>query len=195
MRSSADAGARAEFESLTRPLLTSLYRFALHSLRQRHDAEEVVQEACLCAYRAFDRFARGTNFRAWIFRILTNAITDWHRRNARRPVELQLDEVEAELDAFAFEPDRCDPAQLLIAQSMADAVRAALSTLPQDSQLVIQLCSVEGFAYKEIAEILGCPVGTVMSRLHRARQALRQRLATHIDVPARRGPGAGERHL
>lgn len=115
--------------------------------------------------------------------------------NARRPVELQLDEVEAELDAFAFEPDCCDPAQRLIAQSMADAVRAALGTLPQDSQLVIQLCCLEGFAYREIAEILGCPVGTVMSRLHRARQALRQRLATDIDVPARRGPGDGERHL
>lgn len=186
--SGADVGGRAEFESLTRPLLTSLHRFALHSVRHRHDAEELVQETCLRAYRAFDGFVRGTSFRAWIFRILANAITDWRRRSARRPMELQLDEVEAELDALPSTQDSFRPDQHLVEQSMADAVRAALNTLPQDWQAVVHLCCVEGFAYKEIADILGCPVGTVMSRLHRARQVLRQRLAVHIDMSERRGP-------
>jgi RNA polymerase sigma-70 factor (ECF subfamily) len=189
--SGADEGGRAEFESLTRPLLPSLHRFALHSVRHRHDAEELVQETCLHAYRAFDGFVRGTSFRAWIFRILANTITDWRRRNARRPVGLQLDDVELELGALPPTQDRLGPDQHLVEQSMADALRSALSALPQDWQAVVQLCCVEGFAYKEIADILGCPVGTVMSRLHRARQVLRQRLAVHIEVSNR--PGLGHR--
>ncbi len=104
---------------------------------------------------------------------------------------LKLDDVEAELGALPCTQDRLGPDQYFVERSMADALQSALSALPQDWQAVVQLCCVEGFAYKEIADILGCPVGTVMSRLHRARQVLRQRLAVHIEVSKRPGLGHG----
>lgn len=176
-----------EFEALTRPHLDALYRFAVRSVRSATAAEDLVQDTCLKAYRAFDQFARGTDYRAWLFRILANTILDWHRRGFRRPVEVLLDEVPPlALAARHITAEQTpDPETHATMNATLRAVEAALAVLPEAWQSVVYLSFVERLSYKEIADILGCPVGTVMSRLYRARQALRRCLSPVLD----RGPG------
>ncbi len=173
---------RREFEELTLPHLGALYRFAIQKVRDAAQAEDLVQETCLKAYRGFDRFERGTDYKAWLFRILINTIVDVQRKGAREPIELTLERgtVEAERSRLP------DPEGQLMAESLGQAVQVAIEALPQDWQAVILLSFVEGFTYKEIAKLLGCPIGTVMSRLYRARRALRHRLEQHLDVEPRR---------
>jgi RNA polymerase sigma-70 factor (ECF subfamily) len=167
-----------EFEALTRPHLDALYRFAVRSVGSATAAEDLVQDTCLKAYRAFGQFERGTDYRAWLFRILANTILDWHRRGFRRPVEVLLDEVRAiEIAAGDAATRPADPERQAAMKATVGAVEAALDTLPESWQSVVYLSFVEGLSYKEIADILGCPVGTVMSRLYRARQALRRCLS------------------
>ncbi len=156
-----------------------------------------MQEACLKAYRAFDHFERSTNYRAWLFRILSNAILDLQRQASKKPIEVDLDagssffplNIEAEHNRLR------DPERQLMAASLAHEVRTALADLPPAWQAVVLLSFVEGFSYKEIADILGCPKGTVMSRLYRARQVLRQRLEPHLqgedDASPQRSRGKG----
>ena len=188
MRTKAEGpDRRREFEELTLPHLGALYRFALQKVRNIPQAEDLVQEACLKAYRGFDRFERGTDAKAWLFRILINTVVDFQRKGSREPTELGI-----ELGTMEAERSRLpDPEGQLIATSLGQDVQAAIEALPQDWQAVILLSFVEGFTYKEIAELLGCPIGTVMSRLYRARQALRRRLQRHLDVDPRRAAGTG----
>jgi RNA polymerase sigma-70 factor, ECF subfamily len=192
-----EAQRKREFEELTSPHLGSLYRFAVQKLRDAHQAEDLVQEVCLKAYRAFDRFEQGTNYRAWLFRILSNTILDLQRKTSKKPIEVDLDagsplfplNIEAEHNRLL------DPEQQLMATSLAHAVRTALTDLPPEWQAIVLLSFVEGFSYKEIADILGCPVGTVMSRLYRARRFLRQRLEPYLlgedDASPQPSRGAG----
>jgi RNA polymerase sigma-70 factor, ECF subfamily len=185
-----EAQRKREFEELTAPLLGALYRFAAQKLRDVHQAEDLVQEVCLKAYRAFDRFEQGTNYRAWLFRILSNALLDLHRKASKMPLAVDLDlgssffpvNIEAERNRLF------DPEQQLMAASLAHEVRTAIADLPPEWQAVVLLSFVEGFSYKEIADILGCPIGTVMSRLYRARQSLRQRLERHLHGEDDAGP-------
>lgn len=173
---------RQEFEAMTSPHLAALYRFAVYKVRDAAQAEDLVQEACLKAFRAFDRFERGTDYKAWLFRILLNTITDFQRKTAR-----ELNEADRALrnSYIAFidgveRSCRLDPEQQLLAGSLAEALQMALNQLPPDWQSVVRLNFGEGLRYQEIADLLDIPLGTVMSRLYRARQFLRHYLARYL---------------
>lgn len=182
---------REAFEALAAPQLRSLYGFALSRLRSPQAADDMVQETCLKAYQAFDRFEAGTDFRGWLFRILINAIHDWHRKSPKMAVVSLDDRLrDARSLVEAGPPTTLDPESRLIAIAREAELQAALAELPPTWQTVILLSLVEGLSYKQMAEVLECPVGTVMSRLYRARQALRRRLAHWLDGDE---PGAGRR--
>lgn len=181
---------RQIFEALTRPHLHTLYRFAAGRVRNSHEAEDVVQEACLKAYRAFQQFEPGTDYRAWLFRILVNALADHRRKSARSVPMVPLEDFHQQngagpgLDAC---PISADPERHLLARAQVLAVWRAFDELPAECQTIIHLSVVEGFSYRQIAAILDCPIGTVMSRLYRSRRALADRLAKFLGsemVPA-----------
>jgi RNA polymerase sigma-70 factor (ECF subfamily) len=158
-----------------------LYSAALRMTRNQADAEDLVQEAYLRGYRSFHTFQEGTNLRAWLFRILTNAYINTYRAKQRRPQESDLGDVE---DLYLY---RRLGSMETAAMSMSaeeqfldlftdDEVKRALEDLPDNFRLPVLLADVEGFAYKEIAEMLDIPIGTVMSRLHRGRKAMQRAL-------------------
>ena len=169
---------RAAFEDEALPLLPGLYRAALRLTRNPSDAEDLVQEAYLRAYRGFHQFEPGTNLKAWLYRILTNSFINSYRKKQREPQTVPDEEVE---DWYLYNrlareaPD--SSAEAVVLESMPDEdVRAALEALPEQYRAAVLLADVEGFSYKEIAEILEIPIGTVMSRLHRGRKALEKAL-------------------
>ncbi|WP_347403831.1 sigma-70 family RNA polymerase sigma factor [Mycobacterium sp. 236(2023)] len=175
------------FERDALPLLDTLYRAARRYTGNAADAEDLVQETMLKAYAAFHRFEEGTNIRAWLLRILTNTWIKSYRRAQCRPAEVLSDNVtDAQLSAHADHSSSGLPsAELAALQALGDdEVRHALAQLSEDQRLVVYYADVEELRYKEIALILDVPVGTVMSRLHRGRCALRALLA---GVAADRG--------
>jgi len=161
--------------------MDGLYSAAMRMTRNAADAEDLVQETYLKAYRAYERFEVGTNLKAWMYRILTNSYINDYRKKQRRPDESDIDDVE---DLFLYR--RLGGAETATLSRSAedelmdlfgeDEVKVALEDLPEHYRLPIVLADVEGFAYKEIAEILDVPIGTVMSRLHRGRKQLQKRL-------------------
>jgi len=176
---------REQFEALTYPHLDALYSTALRLTRNQFDAEDLVQEACLRAFRFFDKFETGTNFKAWIFKILMNTFINQYRKKARTPAHVAF---ENNVEHVYSEPGRTresmlqqDGAAHEYADLFGDEVNAALQKLSEEFRLVVILCDVEEFAYKEIAEILGIPMGTVMSRLSRARAQLQNYLREYAE--------------
>ena len=172
---------QATFTAQAMEYMPSLYSAALRMTRNPSDAEDLVQETYLRAYRGFDSFEQGTNLKAWLYRILTNTFINRYRAAKRRPDETDLDEVE---DFYLYRrlgglegarASRSAEDELLDLLTESE-VREALESLPEQFRLAVLLADVEGFAYKEIAEILDIPIGTVMSRLHRGRRALQKRL-------------------
>ena len=164
--------AVAEFEQLAMPMVTSVYNMARWLARNDHDAEDLLQETYLKAFRSFASFQPGTNFRAWIFRILRNTFLKSCSLRDRQ-LMVGLDSEEHALPAFAT----CTtPESLLIDISGMAAIRTAIEELPAIYREVIIRCDVEEASYKEIAEILSIPIGTVMSRLARARRTVRKAL-------------------
>jgi RNA polymerase sigma-70 factor (ECF subfamily) len=169
--------------------MSSLYTAALRMTRNPADAEDLVQETYLKAYRAFGRFEQGTNLKAWLYRILTNTFINTYRSKKRRPEQTELDEVE---DLYLYR--RLGGLEAVTAGRSAEEevldhftdtdVKAAVDALPEQFRMAVLLADVEGFSYKEIAEILDIPIGTVMSRLHRGRKALQKVLH---DVGVQRG--------
>lgn len=161
-----------------------LFSAAMRMTRNRADAEDLVQETYLKGFRSYETFAEGTNLRAWLFRILTNTYINKYRARQRRPEETDLGDVE---DLYLYrrlgtldDPSRGRSAEESLMEMLADdAVKSALEGLPDNFRLPVILADVEGFAYKEIAEILDIPIGTVMSRLHRGRKALQKALYEH----------------
>ncbi|WP_344588078.1 sigma-70 family RNA polymerase sigma factor [Actinomadura vinacea] len=177
-----DPGAdrqRWRFERDAVPYLDQLYAAALRMTRNPADAEDLVQDAYAKAFASFHRFEEGTNLRAWLYRILTNTFINEYRKKQRRPAQSTAETIE---DWQLAEVASHTPAGLKSAETAAlerlpdTEVKRALGTLPEEFQLPIYLADVEGFAYKEIANILGIPIGTVMSRLHRGRHRMREQL-------------------
>jgi len=169
---------RLEAEALTH--LDALYRTALRLSRSPQDAEDLVQETFLNAFRSLDRFEEGTNLRAWLFRILNNAFISQYRRRKRRPSSSIEDVTEYYLYDHLVEggaaPRTENPEQEVLDRIGDEAVLRALEDLPVEFRQVELLADVEGFSYREIADILNIPIGTVMSRLYRARRRLQKML-------------------
>jgi RNA polymerase sigma-70 factor (ECF subfamily) len=172
---------QAEFADLAMEHMPSLYSAALRMTRNPADAEDLVQETYLKAYRAFGSFQAGTNLKAWLYRILTNTFINSYRSKKRRPEQTELDDVE---DLYLYR--RLGGLEAAAAGRSAEEevldhftdteVKEALESLPEQFRMAVLLADVEGFSYKEIAEILDVPIGTVMSRLHRGRKALQKAL-------------------
>jgi RNA polymerase sigma-70 factor (ECF subfamily) len=180
---------RASFAELAMPYAGQLYSAALRMTRNPADAEDLVQETYFKAYRSFATFHEGTNLRAWLFRILTNTYINNYRAKQRRPEETDLDDIE---DFYLYR--RIGAIEEALASRSAedelmdvftdDEVKEALENLPETFRLPVLLADVEGFSYREIAEILEIPIGTVMSRLHRGRKAMQKAL---YEFAAERG--------
>ncbi|HWC67962.1 MAG TPA: sigma-70 family RNA polymerase sigma factor [Acidimicrobiales bacterium] len=180
---------QARFAEEAMQYAPSLFSTALRMTRNAADAEDLVQETYLKAYRGFSSFEEGTNLRAWLFRILTNTYINAYRAKQRRPDETDLEDVE---DLYLYR--RLGALEAALASRSAedelmelftdDEVKEALESLPEAFRLAVLLADVEGFSYKEIAEMLDIPIGTVMSRLHRGRKAMHKLL---FEFAAERG--------
>lgn len=172
---------REELEVEALSFIDSLYRTALRMTRNPADAEDLVQEAYLRAFRSLHQFKPGTNLRAWIFRIMTNAYINEYRKRSRRPTSSSLDDLEEfylydHLIDSGVQPTSERPEDVVLDRLTAQDVIDALDDLSDDFREVVLLADVEGFSYREIAEIMDIPVGTVMSRLYRARRRLQKSL-------------------
>jgi RNA polymerase sigma-70 factor (ECF subfamily) len=170
--------SRTTFEQQALVHLDSLYATALRMTRDPRDAEDLVQDALLAAYRFFGRFEPGTNCKAWLYKILTNTFINKYRKRQRERElkEVLTDEPTPSLMSEDVAEQARDPEAFVLGQLLSDDVKAALDALPYDYRMAVVLCDLEEFSYKEIADIVDCPVGTVMSRLHRGRRLLQRSL-------------------
>lgn len=176
---------RSAFATEAMQYAPQLYSAALRMTRNPSDAEDLVQETFLKGYRSYAGFEDGTNLRAWLFRILTNTFINTYRAKQRRPQETDLDDVE---DLYMYKrigalqsASRSAEDQMLDLFT-DDEVKRSLEELPENFRLPVLLADVEGFSYKEIAEMLDIPIGTVMSRLHRGRKAMQKRLFDYAQA-------------
>ncbi len=174
--------------------MDALYGAALRMTRNTADAEDLLQETFLKAYRGFGTFQEGTNLKAWLYRILTNTFINRYRAKQRRPDESGLDDIE---DLYLYRRIGAleggttgKSAEEEVLERFTDTdVKEAIESLPEQFRIAVLLSDVEGFSYKEISDIVGVPLGTVMSRLHRGRKALQKAL---VEVGMRRGLGIGD---
>jgi RNA polymerase sigma-70 factor (ECF subfamily) len=172
---------QAEFEELLAPIFQMAYGTAVRLTRDRTEAEDLVQDAALLAYRAFGTFQQGTNFKAWFFRILTNAFYSRHRKEKHEKANLSTEDVPAlylyhKTAEAGLHGTEADPASAIMDHLDTERVNEALDTLPEEYRAVATLYFIEDFSYQQIAQVLGCPVGTVRSRLHRGRRMLQKAL-------------------
>ena len=181
-----DPALKERFERDAVPLLSGMYSSALRMTRNPSDAEDLVQETFLRAYRGFAGFQEGTNLKAWLYRILTNTFINSYRKKQREPKTVPDENVEDWYlyDRLAAQSSEASAEATVLEAIPDEDVKAALDALPEAFRMAVLLADVEGFSYKEIAAILDIPIGTVMSRLHRGRRALEKRL---WDVVRERG--------
>ena len=169
---------RKEFEEEAMPHMDALYRTALRMTKNEGDAEDLVQEAMVKAYRNWDKFETGSNCRAWLFKIMTNIFINDYRSKSRAPVSINMDDIDDNflLGQLAIGDGSDDPEKRLFAKVFDDDVRKAIEELPDDFRIVVILSFLEGFSYQEIADIVDLQLGTVKSRLHRGRKLLQKQL-------------------
>ena len=170
--------SRNEFEEKISETIDSLYSMALRMTRNRQDAEDLVQEASLKAYSNFNKFREGTNFKAWIMTILRNIYINQYRKEKKEPLKVEFREEVTE--KFVDMPEAASPGE----EAFGDAVGDSVERLPEELRTAVTLFYAEGFTYREIAEVMGVPVGTVMSRLYNARQILKKELAGAASAKA-----------
>jgi RNA polymerase sigma-70 factor, ECF subfamily len=197
-----DQERRERFAAEALPLLDELYSGALRYTRNPADAEDLVQETYAKAYANFHQFEHGTNLKAWLYRILTNTYINAYRKRQRRPVEVPADPVtdgeDSDVTLYDRIPETVEaPAEVAALEHLTDdEIKAALASLPEQFRMAVYLADVEGFTYAEIADIMGTPIGTVMSRLHRGRAALHEALYRYAEergvLPRRHDEG--QRH-
>ncbi len=174
--------SQADFETDAMQYAPQLYSAAMRMARNPADAEDLVQETFLKAYRGYESFEAGTNLKAWLYRILTNTYINKYRKDKRRPTESDLGDVE---DLYLYKrigseqtADSARSAEDRVLDGLVESdIKQAVESLPENFRVPVLLADLEGFSYKEIAEILDIPIGTVMSRLHRGRKALQASLA------------------
>ena len=185
-RQATNGDLEARFEADALPLLNGMYAAAYRLTRNAADAEDLIQETFLRAYRGFHQFEEGTNLKAWLYRIMMNTFINSYRKRQREPQTISEDEVEDWYLYSKMVDGGAEPsAETAVIDALPDEdVQAALMDLPEQFRTAVLLADVDGFSYKEIAEIMDVPIGTVMSRLHRGRKALEKRL---WDVVRERG--------
>ena len=179
LESAADRTTRFERDALV--FMDQLYSAALRYTKNPEDARDLVQDTYLKAFSSFHQFEEGTNLRAWLYRVLTTTFINTYRKGQRQP---QLANGELEdwqvADAQSHTSDQGKSAEVEALENLPDSdIKRALQEIPEDFRIAVYLADVEGFSYKEIADIVGVPSGTVMSRLHRGRKLLREKLATY----------------
>lgn len=180
---------KERFTQEAMPLLDQLYGGALRMTRNPQDAEDLVQETYLKAYNAFDTFKPGTNLKAWLYRIMTNSYINTYRKNQRRPLVTSAEDVtDSQLyTSSSHDSTGLESAEVEALKNMPNSrISEALNSINEDYRMVVYYADVEGLAYKEIAEVMDIPLGTVMSRLHRGRKQLREMLK---DVAHEQGIG------
>lgn len=176
---------QTEFEAEAIPHKDVLYNFALRTTGNADDAHDLLQETFLKAFRFWDKYEKGTNIRAWLFRIMKNSYINRYRKESREPGMVDYDDIENFYDSIRDNStDTNDLQKKMYSNMLSDEVTEALQLLPEDFRTVVILCDIEGLTYEEIAEFLNCPIGTVRSRLHRGRKILEEKL---LDYAKERG--------
>ena len=166
-----------EFETEAFPHKDILFNFALRTTGDKDDAHDLLQETFMKAFRFWDKYEKGTNIRAWLFRIMKNTYINRYRKETREPGMVDYDDVENFYDLIRDDStDSNDLQKRMYSNMLSDEVTEALQSLPEDFRTVVILCDIEGLMYDEISEFLNCPIGTVRSRLHRGRKMLEEKL-------------------
>jgi RNA polymerase sigma-70 factor (ECF subfamily) len=166
-----------EFSDEILPHLDAIYTFALRLTADPNDAEDLVQDTVVKAYRFFSSFEKGTNAKAWLYRILKNSYINSYRKKSKEPNQVDYDEVSTYYETIRDErTDTSDLEEMMFRDMVGDDVNKALQSLPEDFRTVVMLCDMDGFTYEEIANMLDVPIGTIRSRLHRGRNLLRAQL-------------------
>ncbi|MFT4032133.1 MAG: sigma-70 family RNA polymerase sigma factor [Siphonobacter sp.] len=183
VRQYSEAEKYAIFDRELMPHIQSMYNFAFRLTQDEDDANDLVQDTYLKAFRFINSFEKGTNAKAWLFRILKNSFINDYRRKSKEPNKVDYQEVETYYDSeeMAGTSQTTDLRAETVQELLGDEVTNALNTLPVDFRTVLILCDVEGFTYEEMAKILDIPIGTVRSRLHRARMLLKEKLKRYAS--------------
>ncbi|MDP5139109.1 MAG: sigma-70 family RNA polymerase sigma factor, partial [Spirosomaceae bacterium] len=164
------------------PHIDSMYNFAFRLTNDEDDANDLVQDTYMKAFRFINSFQQGTNAKAWLFRILKNSFINDYRKKSKQPAKVDYQEVETTYNSESTDSETTTDLRTETVQNMiGDEVATALNSLPVDFRTVIILCDIEGFTYEEMAKILDIPIGTVRSRLHRARNLLKEKLRSYAN--------------